>query len=118
MSVKECCKWHHHANGSSVAFLLILNHILEPSWKLFVRNLILSHVLLAKKAQNKGVGFFISFLYTDCLNFFPAKAVIMAVYLSNTDQFRSGCDNPWMFFWYLPMHWFGLFSWGFPPFFY
>lgn len=50
MSVKERCKWHHHANGSSVALLEMLNHVLEPCWKFYVRKLVFSHVLSAKKA--------------------------------------------------------------------
>lgn len=66
----------------------MLNHVVEPCCKLFVRNLVLSHVLSAKKAQ-KGVIFFISFsLCTDYLSFFLAVTVSMTVYLSNTDQFR------------------------------
>lgn len=88
MSVKKWCKWPHHANGSSGAFLAVLNHILEPCWKLFVRNLVLSHVLSAKKAQNKGVIFFISFsLYTDHLNFFPACGCLHGFQtLTSSDQ--------------------------------
>lgn len=88
MSVKKWCKWPHHANGSSVAFLAVLNHVLEPCWKLFVRNLVLSHVLSAKKAQNKGVIFFISFsLYTDHLNFFPACGCLHGFQtLTSSDQ--------------------------------
>lgn len=52
----------------------------------------------SKRAENKGVILKITFsLCTDYLNFFPAIAVSVDVYLSNTDQFRSGWDNPWMF---------------------
>ena len=74
MSVKECRKCHHHANGSSVALSVTLNHWLEPCWKL------LSHIwfcltFFQQKRHRIKVGFFcvslISFgLYTDSLNFF------------------------------------------------